>query len=75
MPDTSDAIDAAYRTSSFSQQGSCVEVAPLPGGEVAVRNTRHRETSIVFTAREWQAFIAGVKNCEFDFTSSRAQDS
>ncbi len=57
-----------FRTSSFCSLGDCVEVGQLPGGAVAVRDTKDREraTSLVFTSEEWTAFVAGVKNGEFD---------
>jgi hypothetical protein len=51
---------------SFSN-GNCVEVADLPGGGVGVRNSRHPEGEILrFTPDEWQAFVGGARNGEFD---------
>lgn len=53
--------------SSASASGNCVEVAHLPGGGVALRDSKdlakapHR-----YTRREWEAFLAGAKNGEFD---------
>lgn len=56
-----------YRVSSFCGGGSCVAVAPLADGRVAVRDTKDREqTTLHFTHEEWAAFVAGVKNGEFD---------
>ncbi|MGE5292437.1 MAG: DUF397 domain-containing protein [Micromonosporaceae bacterium] len=47
--------------------GSCVEVAELPGGEVAVRNSRHSGgPALIYTPAEITAFIKGVKDGEFD---------
>lgn len=47
--------------------GNCLEVADLGGGTVGVRNSRDREGAVLrFTADEWQAFIGGVRNGEFD---------
>jgi hypothetical protein len=47
--------------------GSCVEVAGLPGGDIAVRNSRHPSgPALVYTQAEIAAFIEGVKNGEFD---------
>ncbi len=59
---------ARWRISSFSgNNGSCVEVAPLPDGRVAVRNSNHPEDGVVlFTRAEMQAWIAGAKAGEFD---------
>jgi hypothetical protein len=51
---------------SFSN-GNCVEVASLPGGSVGVRHSRNPEGPVLrFTAGEWQAFLGGVRNGEFD---------
>lgn len=47
--------------------GNCVEVADLAGGEIGVRNSRHAEGPVLrFTPGEWQAFIGGAHNGEFD---------
>ena len=47
--------------------GNCVETAPLADGWVAVRDSKHPDEAILrFTPSEWQAFVAGVKNSEFD---------
>lgn len=44
----------------------CVEVARKRRG-VAVRDSRNRAAAtLFFTNNEWQAFINGVKNGEFD---------
>jgi hypothetical protein len=44
-----------------------VEVRQMPGGSVAVRDGADPAQSwLVFTPEEWAAFIAGVKNGEFD---------
>jgi hypothetical protein len=53
--------------SSASAAGNCVEVAHLPGGGVAVRDSKDRsKTPHVYTRGEWEAFLAGAKNGEFD---------
>ncbi|AQS65573.1 DUF397 domain-containing protein [Streptomyces pactum] len=47
--------------------GNCVEVALLIGGEVALRNSRHPDgPALVYSRAEIAAFIAGVKDGEFD---------
>jgi hypothetical protein len=47
--------------------GACVEVAHLPGGEVAVRNSRFPTgPALVYTRAEIAAFVAGAKDGEFD---------
>jgi hypothetical protein len=51
---------------SFSNS-NCVEVADLPGGQVGVRHSKHTEGPVLwFTPGEWQAFLGGVRNGEFD---------
>lgn len=58
-----------WRKSSFSMaNGNCVETALLTTGEVAVRDSKAPDQGVlVFTPSEWQAFVAGVKDCEFDY--------
>ncbi|MEV7383876.1 DUF397 domain-containing protein [Streptomyces lydicus] len=47
--------------------GECVEVASLPDGDVAVRNSRHPEgPALIFTRAEMRAFLEGAKGSEFD---------
>lgn len=63
---------STWRKSTYSgAQGNCVEVSHLASGEVAVRNSRDPGgPPLVFTAEEMDAFIAGVKDGEFDRSSS-----
>ncbi len=58
----------SWRKSTRSNpSGNCVEFAALPDGQVAVRNSRHPEgPALVYTRAEVAAFLAGVKNGEFD---------
>ena len=54
--------------------GNCVEVALLAGGEVAVRNSRDPHgPALVYTQAEIAAFIAGVKDGEFDLIATQRQ--
>jgi hypothetical protein len=56
-----------YRTSSFCSLGDCVEIGRSTAGEFLVRDSKDRaQPSLVFTREEWAAFVAGVKNGEFD---------
>jgi hypothetical protein len=56
-----------FRTSSFCSLGDCVEVGRASSGEVLVRDSKDRAREpLAFTVDEWAAFVAGVKNGEFD---------
>jgi Domain of unknown function (DUF397) len=57
----------AWVKSSYSggSGGNCVEVAALPDGGRAVRDSKDPDGPVlVFTPGEWDAFIRGVKNGE-----------
>jgi hypothetical protein len=60
--------DAVWQKSLHSNsQGTCVELARLPDGEVAVRNSRFPEgPALIYTRAEIQALLQGVKDGEFD---------
>ncbi|MER6421005.1 DUF397 domain-containing protein [Streptomyces sp. NPDC001137] len=48
-------------------EGNCVEVAALPDGGIAVRNSRDPHgPALVYTPVEVAAFLAGAKDGEFD---------
>jgi len=57
-----------WSKSSFSfSNGNCVEVAHLPGGHIGVRDSKDPHGPVLrFTPDEWQAFIGGARNGEFD---------
>jgi hypothetical protein len=57
-----------WRISSYSQNnGTCVAVADLPDGRVALCNSNHPDGPVVlFSRSEMRAWIAGVKAGEFD---------
>jgi len=62
-----EAGEPEYYISSFSGGGDCVAVARLSNGHYAVRHSRQSAPPIIFTRSEWRAFLAGVKDSEFDF--------
>ncbi|GAA5138344.1 DUF397 domain-containing protein [Pseudonocardia adelaidensis] len=62
--------DVCWRKSSFSGSGGngdgCIEVAALPDGGVAVRDTKDRARAPHHhTVQAWKAFLAGVRAGEF----------
>lgn len=64
---------ATFKTSSFCLDGSCVAVAGDPDGGVLVTSTATPDAGVLsFTAEEWRAFVAGVRNGEFDLDAVTA---
>lgn len=55
-----------YQKSSFCGEGGCVGVARTAEGVSVVDLKQSKLKSLEFTQAEWQAFVAGVKNGEFD---------
>ncbi|MGW2250253.1 DUF397 domain-containing protein [Kitasatospora sp. NPDC001660] len=50
-----------------NSQGNCVEFAALPGGDVAMRNSRFPDgPALIYTRAEIAAMLLGVKDGEFD---------
>ena len=61
-------LRAPWRKSKASNpSGSCVEIAGLPDGEIAVRNSRYPSgPALIYTRAEIAAFLAGAKAGEFE---------
>ncbi|WP_026426006.1 DUF397 domain-containing protein [Actinokineospora inagensis] len=60
-------MNVNYRQSSFCSTGGCVQVAVLDNGTVSLRDSKNLTIPAhTYTAEEWVAFTAGVKNGEFD---------
>ncbi|HEX3489454.1 MAG TPA: DUF397 domain-containing protein [Streptosporangiaceae bacterium] len=59
----------AWRKSSYSgANGNCLEIAPAGGSsQIAVRDSKdQRGPALVFTAGQWSAFTAGIKDGSLD---------
>ena len=58
----------SWTKSSLSfANGNCVEVASLPGDQIGIRDSKDSEGPVLrFTPDEWDAFLGGVRNGEFD---------
>ncbi|MFG2072479.1 protein of unknown function [Nonomuraea maritima] len=67
MP-AADLKQVSWRKSRYSNsQGNCVELAKLPDGGIAVRNSRFPDgPALIYTRDEIRALVLGVKDGEFD---------
>ena len=55
------------KSSLSYSNGNCVEVTGLPDGRIGVRDSKYAPGPVLqFTPREWQEFLGGVRNGEFD---------
>ncbi len=63
-----ESVSAPFKKSSYCQDGGCVEVATSQDGNtVYVRdNKKLDQAPLEFTKSEWEAFVKGVKNNEFN---------
>ena len=59
---------AAWRKSARSNNGgACVEIAVNLPGIIAMRDSKDPNgPALIFTPAEWDAFVGGVKDGEFD---------
>jgi Domain of unknown function (DUF397) len=57
-----------WQKSRYSNsQGACVEMAVLPGGDIAIRNSRDPNgPTLIYTPAEIRALFQDVKDGEFD---------
>ena len=62
-----DLTRATWRKSTYSNGtgGDCVEVADMPGGRHALRDSKNPHGPVLlFSANQWQTFTRGVKLSE-----------
>ena len=66
MSDLSDEL--VFKVSTYSADDSCIEVGQVVGGSAVVMRHRRdpRRVGLAFTPHEWEAFVRGVKDGEFD---------
>jgi hypothetical protein len=68
MPDLS-MFRSWFKSTRSTPDSNCVEAAFAEDGtgRVAVRNSKDRDgATVVFTGQEWDAFLGGAKDGEFD---------
>lgn len=75
MNQNATASDGWFKSSLSFANGNCVEAQFLTDGGVQVRNSRSRDTVVTFTADEWECFLGGVRNGEFDLFGQTPSDS
>jgi hypothetical protein len=55
------------KSSLSAYNGNCVEVAGLADDRIRVRDSKNPRGGVLnFTPAEWDAFVGGVRNGEFD---------
>jgi hypothetical protein len=66
-----DTSNAAWITSRSCNNSACVQVAHLPGGMVALRDSKDpAKPAQIFDSEEWSAFVTGIKAGDFDLPVS-----
>jgi hypothetical protein len=56
-----------WRTSTLCNNGTCVEVAFIDDGGVAIRDSKNRQGPVLqFASVEWEAFVGGIYRGDFD---------
>jgi len=62
-----DSCGTWIKSSLSAYNGNCVEVTDLAGDRIRVRDSKNpKGTVLTFTPAEWDAFIGGVYNGEFN---------
>jgi hypothetical protein len=65
-----------YKSPASSPQGNCVELARLPGEQIAMRNSRHPDGPVlIFTKDELKDLIDTLKSGAFDHLIQAVPDS
>jgi hypothetical protein len=62
-------VNVGWHTSSFCSSGNCVEVAVIDES-IAVRDSKNPRGAVqMYSPDEWTAFLDGINNGDFDFSS------
>lgn len=62
-----DLSELAWQKSTRSNNSGCVQVAFCGDGRIAVRDSKDPEGPVLmFTPYEWEAFLGGVQDGEFN---------
>jgi hypothetical protein len=61
-----DISDVEWLSAPGSTSEDRVEIAYLPNGAVAMRNSADAGTVLRYTEAEWRAFVLGARDGEFD---------
>ena len=63
----SSTTEISWRKAAASGNNGCVELAALPGGGIAVRDSKDPSGPVLsFTRHEWVSFLDGLGKGEFD---------
>ncbi|MBI0298711.1 DUF397 domain-containing protein [Streptomyces sp. PRKS01-29] len=63
-----DISDVEWLSAPGSSSEDRVEIAYLPNGAVAMRNSTDPGTVLRYTEAEWRAFVLGARDGEFDLS-------
>jgi hypothetical protein len=55
-----------FKSTASSDTGACVEMAWVPDGWVALRDSKNPEQVALVTALGWSCFLNGARTGEFD---------
>lgn len=59
-------VNVDWHTSTFCAAGNCIQVAEIDGS-IAVRDSKNPQGPVLrYSPAEWQAFLDGVENGDFD---------
>ena len=57
----------SWRTSTACTGANCVQAAAVDGGSsIALRDSKDPDKVLLYSAREWSEFLAGVSRGDFD---------